>query len=279
VSDTTSDRHAITYRVLNHDLSNPTREVDVHASRTEIDQLVTRGYLVRERLFQGAELSALRTALDGLEAREKEAVGVSVGRRFGGLFLRHLMDKDEAFLRLLKYAPTLSIARATLGPLVQVRGLSARVSYPGEQNQETHWHFHHRVLSDPLPPFFCPPQALDCLIYLDELNDANGPVCVVPESHTWHTSEPPAEDYSEIPGQITVRAPAGTCVIIHSNLWHRAMPTRADGEKRRLLILSYTPTWMKRSPYGVKPPHGLTERALEDGDNETRELLGLGGYT
>ena len=265
----TDDRHTIRYTVLNHDLADPVREVETHASREEIDHLVERGYLLRERLFQGSALDDLRSALDRVEAREKADIGVSTSRRFGGLFLRHLMDKEEAFLRLLNYPPTLSIARAVLGPLVQVRGLSARVSYPGEEDQETHWHGHQRVLSDPLPPFFCPPQAID----------ANGPVCLLPESHLWHTTHPEGNDHSEMPGQVTVRAPAGTCAIIHSNLWHRAMPTRPDGEKRRLLILSYTPTWMKRSPYGVKPKDGLTDRALEDGDAETRELLGLGGYT
>ena len=36
---------------------------------------------------------------------------------------------------------------------------------------------------------------------------------------------------------------------------------------------------MKRSPYGVKPENGLADRLLEDGDDETRELLGVGGYT
>jgi ectoine hydroxylase-related dioxygenase (phytanoyl-CoA dioxygenase family) len=274
-----NDRHTIRYTVLNHDLADPVRQVEAHASPAEITHLAERGYLLREGLLQGAELAGLRAALDNLEAREIEQVGVSTSRRFGGLFLRHLMDKDEAFLRLLNYPPTLSIARAVLGPLVQVRGLSARISYPGEENQETHWHGHHRVLSDPLPPLFCPPQAIDCLLYLDELNDANGPVCILPESHLRHTEHPAGNDHTDLPGQVIVRAAAGTCVIIHGALWHRAMPTRSDGDKRRLLILSYTPTWMKRSPYGVKPENGLTARALEDGDDETRELLGVGGYT
>ncbi|MBT3270515.1 hypothetical protein HN371_25450 [Candidatus Poribacteria bacterium] len=224
---TRDDRHTITYRVLNHDLSDPMRDVEVHASPAEIDHLVCRGYLLRERLFAGDELRDLRAALDDVEAREKEAIGVSMSRRFGGLFLRHLMDKDEAFLRLLNYPPTLSIARAVLGPLVQVRGLSARISYPGADNQPTHWHGHHRVLSDPLPRFFCPPQALDCLIYLDELNDPNGPVCILPGSHLRHTVHPDGDDHADVPGQVAVRAPAGTCVIIHSSLWRRAMPTPA----------------------------------------------------
>ncbi|MBT5534275.1 hypothetical protein HOK31_14505, partial [Candidatus Poribacteria bacterium] len=50
---TRDDRHTITYRVLNHDLSDPMRDVEVHASPAEIDHLVCRGYLLRERLFAG----------------------------------------------------------------------------------------------------------------------------------------------------------------------------------------------------------------------------------
>jgi hypothetical protein len=72
---------------------------------------------------------------------------------------------------------------------------------------------------------------------------------------------------------------SNSCVIIHSNLWHRALPTRSTGGKRRLLLFTYVPTWMRQAPYGVKPQHGLTEELLIDADEETCELLGLGGYT
>ncbi|MBI1928294.1 phytanoyl-CoA dioxygenase family protein [Candidatus Poribacteria bacterium] len=279
--DTNTDGHyTLTYRILNHDLKDPERKVDVHATPEEIRQLVDEGYLVRERLFSGEQLERLRAALDVVEAGEidnHQDVGRS--RRFGGLFLRHLMDKHPTFLDLLKFQPTLSVARAVLGPLVQIRGLSARISYPGEPNQETHWHFHQRVISDPLPPFFVQPHAIDCLVYLDDINDATGPICFVPGSHRWLLEALSTEDYADKPGQIIMRVPAGSCVIIHSNLWHRALPTHPDGTKRRLLILSYTPTWMKQAPYGVKPANALTVALLKDADAETRELLGVGGYT
>jgi ectoine hydroxylase-related dioxygenase (phytanoyl-CoA dioxygenase family) len=274
-----NNRYTVTYRILNHDLKEPERTIEVDATPQEIETLVKAGYLVRERLFAGADLERLRVALDEVEAAEVEGQKISRSRRFGGLFLRHLMDKHQAFLDLLKFQPTLSVARAVLGPLVQIRGLSARISYPGEPNQETHWHFHHRVVSKPLPPFFAEPHALDCLIYLDDANDANGPLCIVPGSHRWRLEELPSEDYSCKPGQVILRVSAGGCVMAHGSLWHRALPTTPQGTKRRLLILSYCPTWMKQAPYGVKPTNGLTKTMLENADPETRELLGVGGYT
>jgi hypothetical protein len=67
-------------------------------------------------------------------------------------------------------------------------------------------------------------------------------------------------------------------MMVHGNLWHRALPT--VGKKRRMLILSYTPTWLRKSPHGPpQPEDGLTKEVLEDTDEETRVLLGVGGYS
>jgi ectoine hydroxylase-related dioxygenase (phytanoyl-CoA dioxygenase family) len=270
--------YTIPYRVLSQYLPTQERRVEVHATPQEIQQLVNQGYLVREALLTAEGLAALRQALDALEAQERQGKSVT-GRGFGGLFLRHLGDKHPLFREMVKFAPTLSIARAMLGPLVQIRGFSARISYPNEPSQEVQWHIHQQVISDPLPPFFVHPHGLDCLLYLDDLNDANGPLCFLPGSH-WNTRYHTAsEDFEDKPGQVIVRAPAGSCVIIHSNLWHRALPTTPAGTKRRLIIMTYTPTWMKQAPYGVRPTDGLTQALLQSGDEEVRELLGVGGYT
>ena len=275
---TTHPQYTIPYRVLSQYLPTRERQVEVHATPQEIQQLVNQGYLVLESLLNAEGLAQLRTALDEIEAMERQDKDVTSGG-FGGLFMRHLPDKHPVFTQMVKFPPTLSIARAVLGPLVQIRGFSARISYPNEPNQEVQWHIHQQVISDPLPPFFVHPHGLDCLIYLDDLNDANGPLCFLPTSH-WNTRyHTPNQDREEKPGQVIVRAPAGSCVIIHSNLWHRALPTTPAGTKRRLLIITYTPTWMKQAPHGVKPQNGLTQELLQTGDEEVRELLGLGGYT
>jgi ectoine hydroxylase-related dioxygenase (phytanoyl-CoA dioxygenase family) len=273
-----SPGYTLTYHLSEQMTKQPVRQVHVYATPEEIQHLVEQGYLIRERLFQGEQLERLRAALDEVEAQERKEKNVS-NRGFGGLFLRHLMDKHPVFLEMLKFQPTLSIARAVLGPLVQIRGLSARISYPDEPNQEVQWHIHQNVVPDPTPPFFVHPHAIDCLIYLDDLTDDNGPLCFLPGSHSDLKMDLPMHDFQDLPGQVLVKVPAGSCVIIHSNLWHRALPTRSTGGKRRLLLFTYVPTWMRQAPYGVKPQHGLTEELLTDADEETRELLGLGGYT
>lgn len=277
------ERHKRQYEVLNRHNPNAETgqqwELDVHASPEELRTFADSGYLVREGLFLGEALEDLRDALNCLEERESEKRDTAMaGKRGWGFIPRHLMDKDERFLALLKFQPTLSIARAMMGPLVRLRGLSARISYPGDDREhQTPWHQHMRVVSKPIPPWFSQPHCIDCLIYLDDLNEDTGAVAVVPGSHNWLDKAAP-NTYQPVAGELELRVKAGGAVLIHGNLWHRGLPTLRT--KRRMLILSYTPTWLRKSPHGGQPPEdGLTRAFLEDADMEEQMLLGVGGYS
>ena len=276
----TSERHKISYEVLNrHETLHTSTEFEVHATPEELQEFATSGYLVRERLFQGEALTRLQDALGSLEAAEWDRHRKNPPKdRSWGIILRHLMDKDSVFLELLKYEPVLSVCRAMMGPLVRLRGLTARISFPGAEVQETNWHQHMRVISKPLPPWFSQPHAIDALIYLDDLDDDTGPVCLMPGSHTWLDRHPDHQVFESIEDEKILRVPAGSVVMIHSNLWHRAMPTL--DKKRRMLILGYTPTWLRKSPHGgPSPTDGLTQDLLQNCDEESKELLGIGGYS
>ncbi len=254
-------------------------DIDVHATPEELQAFADTGYLIRDQLFQGEALEKLRDALDRLEERELKGRDNAINSKRGwGFIPRHLMDKDEAFLELLKYQPILSIVRAMMGPLVRLRGLSARISYPGDDRlHQTPWHQHMRVVSNPIPTWFSRPHCIDCLIYLDDLNDDTGGVVVVPGSHDWLDKATPSTN-EPLEGEVELRVKAGGTVLIHGNLWHRALPTLRS--KRRMLILGYTPTWLRKSPHGGEPPQdGLTKEFLKDADMEERMLLGIGGYS
>jgi hypothetical protein len=272
-------RHTLTYRTRDYSRKFPTRTVEVLATPEEIQAFVRDGYLVRERLIAMEQVERLRAALDETVARD-DHLEKGGGRTFGGVFIRHLMDKHPAFLELRDFAPALSVARALFGPCVQVRGFTGRVCYPDDPHQETEWHFHQRVIPDPQPPMMALPHTMDVLLYLDAVDDLNGPLCVLPGSHRWFDRDLPGGDLSEKPGQATLRLPVGSAVLTHGSLWHRAMPTQPGGTMRRLLLWGYGPAWQKASIYGRKPENGLTTQLLQrqDIDEETRELLGVAGY-
>jgi hypothetical protein len=271
-------RHTIRYRVRDSHKKYPVREVEVLATPEEIEAFVRDGYLVRERLVPMAQVERLRAALDEVVARE-DLPEKGGGRHFGGFFLRHMSDKHPAFLEMLNFPPAVSVARALFGPYVQMRGFTGRVCRPGDLH-ETVWHFHQRLVPEPLPPMFSRPQSLDVLIYLDDIDDENGPFCLLPGSHHRIEEDLDASDFEEKPGQVVLRLPAGSCVLAHGALWHRSLPAPPGARVRRLLLFGYGPGWMKPSIYGQKPADGLTAKLLQDPDldEETRELLGVAGY-
>ncbi|MBI3829872.1 MAG: phytanoyl-CoA dioxygenase family protein [Planctomycetes bacterium] len=272
--------HSIDYTIHSPDAKNPHRRIEVHATPEELRRFEADGFLVRERLFSGEALEHLRAALDEVVEAEAKKDGFAVGtsRRFGGVFIRQLMDRHAAFHTFLDCAPMISVARAMLGPQVWIRDTVARVTYPGQPNQETEWHFHQRVVPSPLPPWFSFPHIVDALVYLDDLSDATGPICVVPGSHKRIESDLPDDDFADKPDQVALRVPAGSVVFIHGNLWHRAMPTLPHGARRRLVIAGFAPTWMKAPPHGRIAEDGLIARKIKAGGDETRELLGAQGY-
>jgi ectoine hydroxylase-related dioxygenase (phytanoyl-CoA dioxygenase family) len=273
--------HTITFRTRDAHRDFPVREVEVLASKDEIDAIARDGYLVRDNLISMEQVVRLREALDAtMAAEEQSGLETKGGRAFGGVFIRHLMDKHPTFLELLHFQPTLSIARALFGPAIQWRGLTGRVCYPTDPNKETEWHFHQRVVPDPIPPLFSRPQTIDVLLYLDEIDDRNGPLCVVPGSHNWMDKDLDTNGFDEIENQIVLRLPAGSAVLAHGSLWHRALPTQPGCTIRRLLLWGYGPAWQKPAIYGVKPVNGLTNQLLSTPgiDEETKELLGVAGY-
>jgi hypothetical protein len=269
-------RHKVTYRILDAMRSFPVREVEVLATPQEIESYVRDGYLIRERLLPESELRRLRAAFDEVYERDPELS--HGGATFAGTFARHLADKHPAFLDLIDFAPFVSVARALLGPSVQSRGVTGRLCRAGQPSQETEWHFHQRVIPDPLPPLFMLPQTVDMLLYLDDARGKNGPLCVLPGSHRWLHRECEGKNLSDLPGQVIIEAEAGTCIMTHGSLWHRAMPTGEGCQTRRLLIQSYGVCWMKPSIYGTKPVNGLTDQLATGADDEMRELLGVDGF-
>lgn len=271
----TPARPVLRYRIRNAFRAGGERVVPLPVSPEDLDALVRDGFLVRPGLFSPAAVQELRAAVDELVQQEHPGAPerLTEGQRRDGIYLRHLMDKHPAFLALFRHEPTLTVARAVLGPQVQVLPLTARVSYPGADHAGTAWHFHQRLIPDPLPPFFCRPHVLDSLIYLDDADETSGALAVVPGSHQW-TERDLADHRGEEPGQVLLTLRAGDVVQIHGALWHRALPTRPGTALRRLLILPYAAAWLKLPSYGARPAHGLLRTLREGADAETLELLG-----
>lgn len=267
--------HRIQYRILDSKRGIPKREVTVQTSQSEIQHLVENGFIVMSRLLSENLIRRLRTALSEVLVSEIGKGRDPADACFGSPYLRHLLDKHEAFFSLFKLKDTVSIARAVLGPQVKFDEITARVTDLSAHSPATPWHIHLRVVPDPLPPFFAYPHAIECLLYLDDADEESGPVCVLPGSHRRVGEIYPLGDVSDKPGQEIVPVKAGDCLVIHPNLWHRVLPSINKSGFRRLIIFSYFPSWVGGEEHGsAKPNTDLLAKLRRHRNALVRELAG-----
>lgn len=252
----------------------PARTIETTATHASIDQFLSDGFLSLKGLVNAALADELARSVLKI-ARAEDGHPRSECLPGQSIYIRGLFDKDAVFHQLLRLEPVLSLARTLLGPQVWVE-LDARMNYAGRAGVAVPWHGHLPVVPDPLPPLFCYPHQVHCLLYLDRVTEREGALCLLPGSHMRPDVKIPLGDQSDQPGQVKLLFEPGDAVLIHANMWHRTVPSRADAAVRRLLLVGYVPSWIRNDGqhHGVRPDHPLTTDLARDGDPQTRELLG-----
>jgi hypothetical protein len=244
------------------------------ATSRELTQLVEQGYLERPGLLDEEQVALARERVDELTDAELAQAGAHPIPG-NGYYVRDLIDKDEHFHRYLRFEPTLSIARAVLGPQVWLR-TESRTAFEEVEDASVIWHIHMPVIPDPTPPFFSPPHQVHFLIYLDDVGPEEGPLELIPGSHLDPTLT--RARVEALDGAVELSPSAGDCLVLHGNLWHRTRPSSARCARRRLLFLGYGPAWLRgqRRPVPGQPSHAgprLSDDLMADADAETGELL------
>jgi ectoine hydroxylase-related dioxygenase (phytanoyl-CoA dioxygenase family) len=276
--------HTIHFRLKNPPRPNLEWKVDAQCSPEEVAQFASEGFLLRQDLFSSAQIAEMTRAVDELAERER-AQGVAEITRWGQ-YVALLLDKHPVFRDLIYHKTLISIARAMLGPQIQFDVVDARIT--DNPAEVVEWHVHSQCIYEPLPPFFCYPHAIHCLLFLDPIDASNGPLCVLPGSHQRYREDVPTgpAKHSDIPGQRIMNLSAGTCVLTHSHLWHRTIPAKGVGFRRRMLIIGFLPACVKpfanhyeKLDLSVAASKDLfrqrpTEVLRRGPDAEIRELLG-----
>jgi ectoine hydroxylase-related dioxygenase (phytanoyl-CoA dioxygenase family) len=253
--------------------------VKVNATQEQLDFFEENGYLIVEDAITPEQAEKFRQAIDELIGREfGDSKDSLYGKEFGGHFLRGLLDKHEAFHDILVNPKTTSIMQAMLGPRIQIRSFSSRITYPGTC-QETVWHIDQPSWIEPNPPFYAYPPVINCIYFLDDVVPEMGPLYVVPGTHK-SSKLPPKDYYGPVEGEIPVCVKAGTAVLTSCALWHRGGANTENGRLRRNLLVDHSPVWMKDAAFGGVPSWGgeLTRKLLaETTDPLVQDLLGKGG--
>ena len=139
----------------------------------------TEGYLFLPELFAPEEVAALRSEADGIYAEQREEIWREKSGVPRTAFAAHTYN--EAF-RLLGAHPRM------IGPVQQILGdrvymhqfkINAKSAFTGDVWQ---WHQDYGTWArdDGMPE----PRAMNIAVFLDEVMHINGPLMLVPRSHT-----------------------------------------------------------------------------------------------
>jgi ectoine hydroxylase len=184
-------------------------------------------------LLTEGEMAVLARALDGIVQRKRpEIVTEKDGTTLRSVF--NMQAYDEAFARLVRHPKILGSVADLLGEPVYVfqMVLNFKAGFAGD---EWPWHQDYPTyhFDDGMPE----PKVVNTLIFVEEVNEFNAPLMLIPGSHmrefplpeinTSQTSYParwlPVEHVGPIArerGIVAPKGPAGSVIFAHTNIVH-----------------------------------------------------------
>lgn len=246
-------------------------------SETDIAQYKRDGIVVSPGLFTHHEVLALHAAFD----RDAEIPGdhriiESDNDQVRALYASHLRQPEYA--ALTRSPRLVGPARQLLGPEVYLYQFKINAK-PGNGGAGWAWHQDYVAwrIADGLPA----PDLVNVTIFLDDVNESNGPIAFVPGSHTdgliraersevrrsgQHLdpddialSPDTLDALVERCGVLTPTGQAGTAVFFHPEIVHGSTPNLSP-YSRRLAIATYNEVRNTPRPAGEPRPEYLVCR-------------------
>ena len=147
-------------------------------TQAQLEQYGQEGYLVMENYFSPAELELLLAELPCIFAEDSEKRILEKSGAVRSVFASHITN--DVFKCYIRLARLIEPARQILGSEVYIHQfkINAKVALEGEQ-----WEWHQDFLywhkEDCMPQ----PRVLTVVLFIEEANEFNGPMLVIPGSH------------------------------------------------------------------------------------------------
>jgi ectoine hydroxylase-related dioxygenase (phytanoyl-CoA dioxygenase family) len=204
-------------------------------TQEQIDAFEANGFLHLKGVIDPKELESLRQAEERLTAPALKTIVPSqdytyrhdpkTGKRVLSR-IDYVQTKGDAFLKLFGNPALLRIAESIQGRNVLPGGFALVVKTPGF-GAAVPWH---------RDPAYCRVRhGVNMGVYLDDANEDNGMLYVLPGSHKRSDIEIEAlieEHGFKIPGAIPVHARAGDVVVHSENVFHGSRTVRSTSKRR-----------------------------------------------
>lgn len=147
-------------------------------TKEQVDSYEENGFLILENLFSEAEIEILLAELPKLFAEDTPRRILEKSGAVRTVFASHF--SNEAYHRVSRLPRLVEAAQQLLGSEVYIHQfkINAKVALAGDQ-----WEWHQDFLYWHKEDGMMTPRVMTALIFLQEANEFNGPLLVIPGSH------------------------------------------------------------------------------------------------
>ena len=230
------------------------------------------GYTLFERVFDETIVAALRDEMDRLEAAHEGQFAQPRSWWFG-----NVLERSPALMwPVVANEVLVGFAEAVFGPFVQLDNLTLAAFPPvGDSVEPSAVSGWHRDRWSHMPNGrYERPLAVNAICYLQDLDEHNGPLRVVPDSHIQPEAIEAGEGQRAIRDERLLYPRAGDVVFTHNGLLHSGTPNRSSA-KRYFMSIYYNHSWLKHTDTFDGPNcRQLIAWARRRGDHRALRLLG-----
>ncbi len=195
-------------------------------SDDDIASLDRNGFVRIENALTPEQVEIQRRRVDELIELEGEAAGLEVHKEEGADRLGDLVNKDGVFDICFTHPKLLASIRHIVGGDFRMGALNARNVHPGHGHQA----FHQDSGKAGRPGHY---QYVNCIYFLVDFTEENGPTRVVPGSHSRGQLAADGMDdpTNEHPNEVHLTGKAGTAYIFNAHLWHGGTVNNSDANR------------------------------------------------
>ena len=244
---------------------------DTKSLQEHLEEFKTVGFTLFPKMLEDSWVRAMRDSFEEIADRLSNPDGSRPAA-----FVDVLEHKPDLVLSALTNKRLLDFAEMIIGPHVQLESITYRRTAPQGTNTNLVLGFHRDMFAEfPQEGVYHRPLLFNALSYLQDLDDENGPLRIIPGSHLKALSLTPEERKQPHPDEVIVYPTAGDVAVFHNAMVHSGTANYSK-DYRYLFFLTMNHSWLKhRANYSGPISESVKARARLTGDRRLLRLLGV----
>ena len=247
--------------------------VDTREEKTleqHLEEFKTIGFTLFPKMLGDDWVAQMRAAFEEIADRIPNPDGSR-----SATFVDVLEHKPDLVLSAMSNPRLLDFAEMIVGPHVQLESITYRRTAPQPADTKPVLGFHRDMFAEfPQEGVYHRPLLFNALSYLQDLDDENGPLRILPGTHMKAMSLTPEERTQPHPDEVILYPQAGDIAVFHNAMLHSGTANYSD-DHRYLFFLTMNHSWLKhRANYTGPVSESVKARARHTGNRRLLRLLG-----